>query len=194
MTRFALLLALLPAFAHSQVMTFTADTTAGDEQVTTTLNWTTTPTAFDCVASGDWSGSKGSAGSETITVNDTSTFNLECSWVGGGNAVLSWTPPTTNTNGTPLNDLDHYSIYYGRTSGGPYTEQVDVPAPAATHTIDFLPGGTWYFVSTAVNERGVESDYSNEGSKTLPDGESATESIGITVNPKPSAPGGLGVQ
>ncbi|MGB5739562.1 MAG: putative Ig domain-containing protein, partial [Woeseia sp.] len=38
-----------------------------------------------------------------------------------GSATLSWVPPTLNTDGTPLNDLAGYKIYWGSESGN-YTD------------------------------------------------------------------------
>ena len=49
----------------------------------TTINWSS-KRASDCTASGDWSGSKATSGSQTIGALKTdSTFNLSCSGVGG---------------------------------------------------------------------------------------------------------------
>jgi hypothetical protein len=94
-------------------------------------------------------------------------------------ATLSWTPPTTNTDGSPLTDLGGYKIYYGPTSGN-YTNNQDLADPAAASAIvTDLTAGTWYFAVTAYNSTGQESDFSNE----------ATKDILLT----PSPPGGLTV-
>src|SRR4030065_2503178 len=34
-----------------------------------------------------------------------------------GQAILTWDPPTTNSDGSPLTDLAGYKVYYGPTSG-----------------------------------------------------------------------------
>ncbi len=41
-----------------------------------------------------------------------------------GTATLSWTPPTQNTDGSPLTDLAGYRVYWG-TSSGNYPELRD---------------------------------------------------------------------
>jgi hypothetical protein len=85
-----------------------------------------------------------------------------------GDAELSWTAPTQNEDGTPLTDLAGFKIYWGTTQGGPYPTSVDIPDPAqTTHTVTGLADGTWYFVATAYNIGGTESQYSGEASKVL---------------------------
>lgn len=86
---------------------------------------------------------------------------------GGGNysATLTWSAPTTNTDGTPLTDLVGYKIYYG-TSSGSYSVSVDV-GNVTTYTVDSLSSGTYYFVVTAYDGYENESNYSNEVTKTM---------------------------
>ena len=82
-------------------------------------------------------------------------------------ATLSWVPPTTNVDETPLTDLAGYKIYYG-TSSGNYTEVVDTNDSLSTeYTLGNLAPGTYYFAATAYDTFGNESDYSNEVSKTI---------------------------
>src|SRR3989304_9447398 len=87
---------------------------------------------------------------------------------GGGteNTTLSWDAPTTNTDGTDLTDLAGYKIHYG-TSPGIYDGVIDI-AKVTTYTVSDLTSATYYFVVTAYDEEGNESDYSNEVSKTIP--------------------------
>lgn len=83
-----------------------------------------------------------------------------------GTANLSWSSPTTNSDGTQLTDLAGYKIYYG-TSSGNYTTTVDV-GNINSYQLNNLPDGfTYYFVTTAYDLSGNESGYSNEASKTL---------------------------
>ncbi len=49
---------------------------------------------------------------------------LNASILSAGDATLSWDPPTTNADGTPLTDLAGYRIYYG-TSSGSYSQNID---------------------------------------------------------------------
>jgi hypothetical protein len=84
-----------------------------------------------------------------------------------GSATLSWQPPTQRTDGTPLTDLAGYRILYGNSSGN-YPNRVTVDNPGLTsYVIENLAQGTWYFVMTAFDASGAESDYSSVGSKTI---------------------------
>ncbi len=82
-------------------------------------------------------------------------------------ATLSWTPPTTNANGTPLTDLAGYRIYYGTVSRG-YSQSVDVSNVTSYIIGGFAEGQTYYFAVTAYDTYGNESAYSLETSKTFP--------------------------
>ena len=84
-----------------------------------------------------------------------------------GSATLSWTPPTTRTDGTPLTDLAGYKIHYG-TSQGTYPNKVTIDNPGVTtYVVENLSPATYYFVTTAFDATGGESDYSNVASKTI---------------------------
>jgi hypothetical protein len=76
---------------------------------------------------------------------------------------LSWNPPTTNTDSTPLTDLAGYKVYYG-TIAGYYTQSIVINNTATTtYQVNNLPDGTtYYFAITAYNTSLRESDYSNE--------------------------------
>jgi hypothetical protein len=83
-----------------------------------------------------------------------------------GFATISWDPPVTNADGTPVNDLAGYKIYYG-TSPGNYSQNIDV-GNVTTYTVTNLPEGiTYYFVATAYDIARNESADSNEISKTI---------------------------
>jgi hypothetical protein len=81
---------------------------------------------------------------------------------------LSWTPPTENTDGTPLLDLSGYKIYIRRGEEGSYTELIDLSNPELTmYVTDDLAPGTYFFAITAYDSARVESDSSNVVSKTI---------------------------
>jgi hypothetical protein len=177
-------------------ITFTAEVTSGTESVVPVLTWDTSPLADHCDASGhpDWSGSKGPSGTETLpAISGSATYNIECEWV-SSSALVAWTLPTQNTDGTPYTDPKGIKVYYDQTQGGPYENVVDLVDPNVTsHVVSPLIPGTWHFVATAYNQLDVESAVSNEASKIVGT-DSETESVGITVNPKPASPVNLTVQ
>ena len=78
-----------------------------------------------------------------------------------GSITLSWTPPTQNEDGSPV-DLVAYKFYYGTSPGG-YSDQVQVNSPGiTTYMLENLTPATYYVVATAINTTGAESAYSNE--------------------------------
>mgnify|MGYP002277931815 CR=1 FL=1 len=99
-----------------------------------------------------------SDGEETASIQ----FNITVTASGSARVTLSWTPPTENEDGTALTDLAGYKIYYG-TASGEYTEQIRVENPSvSTYVVDNLSPTTYFFVATAYNQNGLESDYTNE--------------------------------
>lgn len=82
-------------------------------------------------------------------------------------ALLNWTPPTENTDGTPLTDLAGFRIYYGDSPDDLMQNMTAIDNPAIVeHLVEQLTDGqTWYFTVTAFNAGGLESDYSNIASK-----------------------------
>ena len=94
-------------------------------------------------------------------------FNISVQAVASGSATLSWLPPTTNTDGTPLTNLAGYKIYWG-TAPGNYTSSVTIMNPGlATYVVGNLTPNTYYFAVTALNSGGTESVFSNAASKRI---------------------------
>jgi hypothetical protein len=81
--------------------------------------------------------------------------------------TLNWTAPTQNVDGSALNDLAGYTIYYGKTSRS-YGTSIKVPGASANSVvIEGLTTGTWYFAIKSYTTTGLESDFSGEASATL---------------------------
>ncbi|MBW4052626.1 MAG: fibronectin type III domain-containing protein [Proteobacteria bacterium] len=83
-------------------------------------------------------------------------------------ATVSWTAPTTYTNGSPLSlsDLQGFHVHYG-TSSSALSQEITVPnASAVTYTVGGLTAGTWYFAVSAYTSSG-ESGLSATESKTI---------------------------
>jgi hypothetical protein len=85
-----------------------------------------------------------------------------------GTASLTWTPPTTNTDGSALKDLAGFKVYWGSSPGSYPNSQTLADASLTTYTVSALAPGPWYFVVTAYSQSGRESAYSNAASKTIP--------------------------
>ena len=84
-----------------------------------------------------------------------------------GSAEVSWSAPTATVDGSPLNDLAGYRIYYG-TDPDNLRHQIDIADPSVrVWTVDGLTPGNWHFAVTAVRSGGNESEYSKIGSKTI---------------------------
>ena len=94
-------------------------------------------------------------------------FSLAVLQAPTGKATISWTPPTTNVDGSALTDLANYRIRYGRSSSA-LDQTATVGNPGLTsYTVESLSQGTWFFGVVAVNSNGVESDLSDVASKTI---------------------------
>jgi hypothetical protein len=84
-----------------------------------------------------------------------------------GSATLSWVPPKTNVDGTPVTNLAGFRIAYG-TSSSNLSQTVTIASPSITSAaIENLASGTWYFAVKAYTTTSVESDLSNLASKTV---------------------------
>jgi len=81
-------------------------------------------------------------------------------------ANLSWTAPTTNTDGSTLTDLAGYKLYYG-TAPGTYTTTIDVGNTLSYQVLSLTGGVTYYFAVTAYDTSMNESVYSTEVVKTM---------------------------
>ncbi len=116
----------------------------------------------------------------TITVGDGKTtaipnpFDIQVRTKSGGPPVgangavtLGLTAPTENIDGAPLTDLAGYRIYWGTAPGKySYSAKLDNPG-VTTYLVERLSATTWYFVATAVNSQGVESEFSDVLAVTL---------------------------
>lgn len=83
-------------------------------------------------------------------------------------ATLTFTPPTTNLDGTPITGPLTYNLYEGASATALTKTATGLTgSPVVTKT--GLAGGTVeYFALTAVNSQGVESPLSNTACKTFP--------------------------
>jgi len=151
--------------------------TAGPSGATLTFSITNMPTGWQfSTSTGRLSGTPTAAqagmtfSNIRITVsNGTNTaslpaFNITVVATATGSALLSWTPPTQNTDGSALT-LTGYRVYWG-TQQGSYPNQANVGANVANHMVTQLTPATWYFAVTALSAAG-ESSYSNIATKVV---------------------------
>ena len=97
------------------------------------------------------------------TVGCGEVVSLEDIDTGGGgpnSLMLSWAAPTTNEDGSRLDDLAGYKLYYG-TQPRQYSQVITVGAHTSAEVGD-LAAGTYYLAVTAYDIYGNESDFSNE--------------------------------
>jgi hypothetical protein len=82
--------------------------------------------------------------------------------------TLAWDAPTTNADGSVLEDLAGYRVYYGTISGN-YSTNIDVGMDTTAQIILPNNGSTYYFATTAYDTSGNESGFSNEMSRRMKD-------------------------
>jgi len=109
----------------------------------------------------------------TITVSDgelsasLAPFDLEVVQLPLGSATVFWDVPTTNADGSLLNDLAGFEVHYGTISQS-YTEIMPVNDSAASSAqIDELSPGVYFFAVLAVDTSGNKSALSVEVSKDI---------------------------
>ncbi len=84
-----------------------------------------------------------------------------------GSATLTWVAPVQNTDGSILNDLSGYTIYYG-TNSAALTETIQITNSAqTTYVINNLSAGTYYFSVAANASDGTQSSQSTVVTKTI---------------------------
>lgn len=94
-------------------------------------------------------------------------FSITVNQIAMGSVTLSWTPPTTNADGSTITDLAGYRIYYG-TSSGSLNEMVVISNSGTSRwVVDNLSPATWYFAMTSYNTAGIESARTTVVSRTL---------------------------
>lgn len=199
-----MLLGSLPAHAQTApTFTFGVSGTSTDgKTIVPTVTWSTTPAATSCAATAtpaktDWTGNKAAAGTAALTaVAATTSFQLLCNWPGNTTAIVTWAPPTTNTDGSPLTDLAGFRVQWGQQSGDQNMDQtvyLSNPALRTWTSPALSPTGQWFFGVKAFNSLGLESALSNIASKVTTATTALTRSMDIVIR-FPAAPTNLTVQ
>ena len=105
--------------------------------------------------------------SDGTTTSGLPAFSITIEAFGNGSTTLTWIAPTERIDNTPLTNLAGFNVYYGQASGD-YGNKIALNNPGiATYVVDNLSFGTWYFVVTANDTNGLESNPSGEGRRTF---------------------------
>ena len=84
-----------------------------------------------------------------------------------GTALVSWSAPLVNEDGSMLTDLTGFNVYYGQDPGNlDHTYQLDC-GWCLWHLFGDLGPGTWYFAVKAYNRDGIEGSSSGMANKTI---------------------------
>ncbi len=88
--------------------------------------------------------------------------------VAEGVATVMWTAPMENTDNSVLTNLAGFKIYFG-TDANNLDQSIDInDATLSSWIIENLSvDTTYYFAVTAINDQGIESDYSDVASKHI---------------------------
>ena len=152
------------ADADGDVLTFSIQNQPG---------WASFNTATGALTGTPTAANVGTTTSIVISVKDgvattsLAAFSINVVQAATGSASLSWTAPTTNSDGTALTNLAGYRIHYGTTTAMTQTAQLATPG-VTTYTLGNLTSGTWYFAVSAYASNGTESTLSNTATKTIP--------------------------
>jgi uncharacterized membrane protein len=120
---------------------------SGSSTMTFMVALSTTMGTYPIVVTGNGGGVQ-----QSVTVNLTVTAEV----------LLSWTASTSP-------GIAGYNAYRSTVSGGPYTKVNSSLIPTTTYNdLTVQNGYTYYYVTTAVNQQGMESSYSNQSSATIP--------------------------
>ncbi|MGB2679023.1 MAG: hypothetical protein WAN12_18220 [Candidatus Acidiferrum sp.] len=99
--------------------------------------------------------------SVSIDGSDVSGINFTASQQSNHSVQLTWQASTSIVVG--------YNIYRGTTDGGPYVRINTTLVNPLNYTDSSVASSTiYYYVTTAVDSAGVESEYSNQASAKIP--------------------------
>lgn len=136
----------------------TGPTSSSSASSSTTSSSTTSSSTTSSSTTGSSSTGTSSSGSGSSTGSSSAN---------NGTATLSWTAPTTNSDGSALTDLAGYRIHYGTSADSLNNEITVSSASEVSYQVTSLAVGTWYFAVTSYTTSGLESSQSSVVSKTI---------------------------
>lgn len=186
---FLVLFALAPVFAHAAnvSVSLTVTPTTASASVTPTVTWTSTGAAT-CTASDGWSGAKATNGTETLpALTKTTKFTLTCV-SGTGPVTLGWTPPTTNSDGTPITGVTGYQVMMGTDPANLARGPLLPTTPTQNVSIQAPPGKQYFTLRTeqTIGSVNLESVDTATASKTVvADQAVASQTLTFAIVPNP---------
>lgn len=95
-------------------------------------------------------------------------FSITVAAMTTGSVTLRWTAPSTNADGSMLDDLSGYIVKWGLAPDALTQSETVDDANTETHALSGLQPGTYYFVVVAVDQAGNQSANSNVFSAIIP--------------------------
>lgn len=140
-----------------------------------------------CTASGSWTGTKATSGSQDITISAPADFALACAST-TGSVLVAWTPPAARTDGTALTDLAGFNVYRG-TDAASFARVKSLGPDVTSFTDAALPTGTYYYAVSAVDSASRESDLAKSAGMTIAGASwSQSAKAAVTAAPPPAPP------
>ena len=196
---FSIILIIFGAYGQSTpTVILNSSVDSNISPVTPTLTWSsngvTSCTASSSPTDPKWSGTVATSGSLAVgPITTTTVYTLTCSSITDTNATFSWSPPTTNTDGTPLTDLAGFKLYSGANGVGTLVTTITSPS-ATSYQLTGLAVGNYSWYLTAYNSSNIESGPSNNATKSIVAGGSAAQNVTVQITKKSAPPTKLTVQ
>src|SRR5579875_3235588 len=108
----------------------------------------------------------------SITTNQSVTLSATAL----NSVSLSWSASTSP-------NLTNYNVYRGVTSGGPYSLLTTLGLTTSYTDYNIQNGQNYYYVTTALNNTGAESGYSNQALAAVPSGVTQSTTISLVASP-----------
>lgn len=130
--------------------------------------WASFNTATGQLSGTPDNGDVGTYSNVRISVSDGSdsaslaAFTISVDAIANSAFSVGWTPPTEREDGSALDGISGYRIFYGRQSGVYENRTLVNQGGITEYTVDNVSSGTWYVAVTAIDNNGLESALSNE--------------------------------
>lgn len=157
-----------PELMVMPTMTFKVYPQKGAAPLTSKITWSTVG-AVGCVASGMWTGSRPTSGTETVVSTTKGRYQLTCHGT-TPDALVEWQPPTMNVDGTPITNLAGFYIFVSTdTEAVQGANPIKIANPTVkSHLVPGLPVGTNFFSMQAYNTNNAVSAFTGQVYADIP--------------------------